>query len=67
MKRRNDAFDANNFFFNARGLGKAKLRHNQFGGTVGGPVWLPKGIFGPLGFDGRNRTFFFVALEYTRQ
>ncbi len=58
---RNDAFDANNFFFNATGQGKAKLRYNQFGGALGGPVWLPKL------YDGRNRTFFYFTFEGTRQ
>src|SRR5262245_25403291 len=35
---RNDAFDANNFFNNARGQEKTKLRQNQYGFVVGGPV-----------------------------
>jgi hypothetical protein len=58
---RNDKFDASNFFFNATGRSKPVLRYNQFGGAVGGPVWLPKI------YDGRNRTFFFFTAEYTRQ
>jgi len=33
---------------------------NEFGGSVGGPVWLPKL------YDGRNRTFFFTSLEFLR-
>ncbi|MEO6981858.1 MAG: carboxypeptidase regulatory-like domain-containing protein, partial [Edaphobacter sp.] len=33
------------------------LRWNQFGGVVGGPVWIPKV------YDGHNRTFFFFAYE----
>lgn len=39
------------------------LRYNQFSGSVGGPIWLPKKIFGPAGYDGRDRTFFFFAYE----
>jgi len=58
---RNDAFDANNFFFNRSGQGKQKLRYNQFGGAIGGPVYIPKL------YDGRNRSFFFFTAEYTRQ
>ncbi|MGH9627292.1 MAG: carboxypeptidase regulatory-like domain-containing protein, partial [Bryobacteraceae bacterium] len=58
---RNDAFDANNFFFNRSGQGKQKLRYHQFGGAIGGPVYIPKL------YDGRNRTFFFFTAEYTRQ
>ena len=38
-------------------------RRNDFGGSFGGPVWIPKL------YNGRNRTFFFFALEefYQRQ
>jgi outer membrane receptor protein involved in Fe transport len=46
---RNDAMDARNFF----SLVKQKLRRNQFGASVGGPVMLP-GIY-----RGKDRTFFF--------
>ncbi|MGH9842312.1 MAG: carboxypeptidase regulatory-like domain-containing protein [Blastocatellia bacterium] len=56
---RNDAFDANRWDFNRRNLSKAKLRYHQFGGAIGGPLWLPKKVFGPAGYDGRNRSFFF--------
>src|SRR5215471_2838776 len=34
-----------------------KLIRNEFGGSVGGPVYIPKL------FDGKNRTFFFFAYE----
>src|SRR5579884_3285750 len=38
-------------------------RRNDFGGSFGGPVWIPKL------YDGHNRTFFFFAIEefYQRQ
>ena len=38
-------------------------RRNDFGGSFGGPVWIPKL------YNGRNRTFFFFAIEefYQRQ
>src|SRR5262249_4206851 len=39
----------------------------EIGGQVGGPISLPKNIFGPLGFSGRNRAFFFVDFETRRQ
>lgn len=39
------------------------LRYNQFSGSVGGPIVLPKKYFGPLGYDGRDRSFFFFAYE----
>jgi outer membrane receptor protein involved in Fe transport len=54
---RNDAFDARNFF----SLEQPKLRRNQFGGTLGGPVTLPHL------YQGRNRTFFFFSFEGTRE
>jgi hypothetical protein len=39
------------------------LRYNQVSITAGGPVWLPKKIFGPAGYDGHDKTFFFFAYE----
>ncbi len=53
---RNDKMDARGFFPSK----KPKLRQNQFGGTIGGPVYLPKL------YDGRDRTFFFSNYEGTR-
>jgi Carboxypeptidase regulatory-like domain len=40
---------------------KAPLKQNEYGFTLGGPVWLPKKVFGPLGFNGRDRLFFFTS------
>lgn len=61
---RNDVLDARNAFATqvASSTGRIKpvLRYNQYGGTVGGPVWIPKV------YDGRNRTFFFVGYEQWR-
>lgn len=46
--------------------GKNKLRFNQFGGAIGGPIWLPRfGEGGPSFFD-KNRTFFFFSYEGRR-
>jgi hypothetical protein len=73
---RNDILSANNFFLNRTNLaanpsrdankdGKADrdaLRYNRYGFTIGGPVWTSK-FMGPIGYDGRNRTFFFFAFE----
>ncbi len=53
---RNDAFDATGYFDGT----KSKLRRNQFGATLMGPVVLPKV------YDGRNRTFFMFTWESLR-
>jgi hypothetical protein len=57
---RNDALDAASFFTNFSGLKKSPLKYNQFGGTVGGPVEIPKL------YRGNNRTFYFLSWESTR-
>lgn len=65
---RNDKFDANNWFANRAGQPRPPERQNDFGGTFGGPVLLPR--FGEGGsqpwYDGRDRTFFFVSYEGLR-
>ncbi len=57
---RNDKFDANSWFGNANNIKRPALRQNDFGGTFGGPVLIPKV------YDGRNKTFFFVSYEGLR-
>src|SRR5882762_6319891 len=59
---RNDDLNANSFFNNATTpvTPRPKLRYNDFGGTVGGPVWIPKI------YEQRNKTFFFVSEEARR-
>jgi hypothetical protein len=51
---RNDAFDANNFFNNRANRPKPDFRQNQFGGTLGGPVF-------------KDRTFFFGSYQGHRE
>ncbi len=64
---RNEAFDANNWFNNRAGLKKPPLRQNQFGGTLSGPVFLPRFGEGSRPYwSGRNRTFFFFSYEGLR-
>jgi len=53
---RNDALDARNFF----AATKTKRKRNQYGFTAGGPAMLP-------GYDGRNRSFFFVGFEQQKE
>ncbi len=55
---RNEKLQARNFFDRER---KPPLRRNQFGGTIGGPVLLPKL------YSGRNRTFWLFNYEGSRQ
>jgi Carboxypeptidase regulatory-like domain len=57
---RNDAMDANNWFNDFYDYPKEKERQNDFGGTLGGSVYLPHV------YDGRERTFFFVSYEGLR-
>lgn len=53
---RNAVFNARPFFGNSRD----QLKRNQFGGTFGGPIFIPKL------YDGRNKTFFFFGYQGTR-
>jgi len=57
---RNSAMDARNFF-NPHGTAFPTFRLNQFGGSFGGPVVIPKV------YNGKNRTFFFVDYEGYRR
>src|SRR6185295_18835257 len=52
--------DANNFFANRAGRALTSFKRNQFGASVGGPVYIPKA------YNGRNRTFFFALYEGQR-
>ncbi|MDT7812233.1 MAG: hypothetical protein QOJ42_2149 [Acidobacteriaceae bacterium] len=57
---RNDALDANDYFSKQNHQPIPEYRQNQFGGTVGGPIVLPKL------YNGRNKTFFFFDYQGTR-
>jgi hypothetical protein len=57
---RNSAMDSRNFF-NAKGTPFPSFRYNQFGGSFGGPVEVPKL------YRGRDKTFFFVDYEGFRR
>ncbi len=63
---RNSALDARNFFDAAK---VPPFKRNQFGGSIGGPVYLPRfGEGGPaIGYKGTNKTFFFADYEGLRQ
>jgi hypothetical protein len=50
---RNDVLDANTYLNNRKGTHIPALRYNDFGGTIGGPIW-------------RDHTFFFFSEEVRR-
>ncbi len=50
---RNTVFDARNTFLQR----VTPFRQNQFGASLGGPVWIPKL------YSGKNRTFFYFAYQ----
>jgi hypothetical protein len=54
---RNQLFDANTYFRNRQGLGRVAARRNEFGGSLGGPVWIP-GLW-----KGTDKSFFFVNTQ----
>jgi outer membrane receptor protein involved in Fe transport len=65
---RNDTLNANEWFSNRARQKKPSFRFNQFGFTLGGPITIPKKVFGPLGgYEGKNRSFFFTNYEGVRQ
>jgi len=57
---RNNFFDANDWFNDYYGVPTPALRQNDFGATLGGPVWLPHI------YDGKTKTFFFASYEGLR-
>jgi Carboxypeptidase regulatory-like domain/TonB dependent receptor/TonB-dependent Receptor Plug Domain len=63
---RNDVLDAADWFRNATRQPRAPLRHNDFGGVLGGPLYLPRfGEGGPALLNAK-RTFFFFSYEGLR-
>ncbi len=64
---RNEVLNANSFINNAKDLPRSKERRFNYGGSFGGPIILPKKVFGPLAYDGRDKTFFFFTVERYRE
>ena len=52
---RNEALNANGLNNNLRGIARTKYRLNEAGGTVGGPVIIPKL------YNGKDKLFFFAS------
>jgi hypothetical protein len=57
---RNNVFDANDWFNGFLGQPQPPLRQNDFGGTLGGPIKIPRV------YDGKDKTFFFFSYEGLR-
>jgi hypothetical protein len=58
---RNSDLDSNSFFSNLHGTPLASFKRSQFGGSLGGPLDIPKI------YRGHDKTFFFAAYEGLRQ
>ena len=58
--QRNPALNAAPFTLATTNRPYSNRRQTQVGQTIGGPVWIPKI------YNGRNKTFFFVAVEPQR-
>ncbi len=58
---RNQAMNATDWNTNRFGRKKGVFHDNVFGGTFGGPVWIPKV------YKGKDKTFFFLNFEGTRR
>lgn len=57
---RNNFFDANDWFNDHLGKPISALRQNDFGGTLGGPIYIPHV------YRGKDKTFFFFSYEGLR-
>jgi hypothetical protein len=57
---RNDALDANDWFNDHNQVRKPALRQNDFGGTIGGPILIPRL------YNGKEKSFFFASYEGLR-
>lgn len=57
---RNEVLDANNWFNNAARQARLPERQNDFGGTLSGPVVIPRV------YNGKDKTFFFFSYEALR-
>jgi hypothetical protein len=56
--KRNEEFNANNFFSNRAGTAIPRYRFNTWGANLGGPVYIPKLI------TRKDKLFFFYSQEY---
>src|SRR5262245_29373734 len=67
-EHRNTALNTNTFFNNLRDAPREVLLRNQYGGRIGGPLFLPRfGEGGKAFYEGRNKTFFHFHFEGLKQ
>lgn len=60
--------NANGFVRNRNRLERININRNQFGGAIGGPIYLPRfGEGGPVLYNGKNKSFFFFNYEARRE
>lgn len=60
-------FLANTYSNNVNGIRRGQFVQHIFGGSIGGPVYLPKfGEGGSPVYNGKNKTFFFTNLQLLR-
>ncbi|MCA1815533.1 MAG: TonB-dependent receptor [Acidobacteria bacterium] len=63
----NNALNANSFVNNSEGLAINRDHEHDYGGNVGGPIYLPRfGEGGKSYWSGKNRAFFFFNMESYR-
>ena len=58
---RNDVLNGNNALYNYSNIPRPPVRYNNFGYTLGGPVFIPEHYNAA-----RNKTFFFFSEEFRR-
>ncbi|PYT85877.1 MAG: hypothetical protein DMG41_21885 [Acidobacteria bacterium] len=58
---RNEGLNANSWFNNLQHQPRNADKKNDYGGSLGGPVWIPRL------YNGRDKTFFFFSWEQYRQ
>src|SRR6266481_680117 len=68
LYHRHEQFNATSWTNNREGQPLSFFRLNNFGYTIGGPVYLPKfGEGGRSVWSGKNKLYFFVSQEFQKQ
>ena len=68
LYHRHEGLNANNWVNNREKLPRQFFRFNNFGYTIGGPVYFPMfGEGGPKVWSGKDKLYFFVTQEFQRQ